>query len=105
MCQLVYIILAIIRECGCRFITALCRGINALYPCPRCHVPKAEQHNLGNLWPLRTQAKSKEIYDEACALSDKGDTKGAEDKLKNTGLYQVEVSCLYFTAHAHIPCY
>lgn len=86
-----------------QYTTALTRGNNALFPCPRCHVPKAEQHNLMGAWNLRTQLASEKFYTEALRLQDE-DSKKAEDLLKSQGLYLVEVSVFLSASMPIYPC-
>jgi hypothetical protein len=71
----------------------LTRGVNALFPCPRCMVPQSEQGNLLKTWTLRKQELSQMVYKQALMLQDVGEPGKLEDLLKSNGLYLVEVWC------------
>jgi hypothetical protein len=69
----------------------LIRGVKALFPCPKCLVPKEFLSNLNQKFPLQTQEQSWEAYKVACGKL----TKAAGEKyLKGFGLRHVKVITL-----------
>ena len=74
----------------CRYNTALCRGINAKFPCPRCLIPYDKQSQLSHPITLRTQQESKKTYLEASKLLEIGRKDKAEETLKGKGLCYVK---------------
>lgn len=87
-----------------RWLSALIRGGHANFPCPRCYVPKDQQSNILQRWPLRTQEESKRTYQAALELI--GDRKPgrAEELLKANGLYLVQVRELAIVVKHDLHC-
>jgi len=71
---------------------ALTRGVNALYPCPTCLVPKGEIPNLSLSHELRTTARMQAIWNQGLQLN----TTERENLLKSYGLRDVEVNPYMF---------
>jgi hypothetical protein len=67
---------------------ALTRGVNSLFPCPTCLVPKAEIHDLRVFHELRTSERMQAIWKEALELN----AMDREELLKSYGLRDVEVN-------------
>jgi len=67
---------------------ALTRGVNALFPCPTCLVPKVDIPNLGVFHELRTSPQMEAIWRGALELS----ATEREELLKSYGLRDVEVN-------------
>jgi hypothetical protein len=65
----------------------LTRGVNGLFPCPVCLVPKDEQSNLMATYPLRTAEDSQEICECANAQKTEADK---EKILKTRGIRLIE---------------
>jgi hypothetical protein len=71
-----------------RCIMALIRGVNSLYPCPRCLIAHTEQRDLSVTAPLRTTANAKATVQEAREYRLVEDR---EKTLKDAGLRDVDV--------------
>jgi hypothetical protein len=67
---------------------ALTRGVNSLFPCPTCLVPKAKIPDLGISHELRTVARMEAIWRNALTLN----ATEREELLKSYGLRDVEVN-------------
>ena len=76
---------------------ALIRGVNSLFPCPRCLVSEAKLGDISARAPLRTEATTKATLREARG---KRLARDKEETLKAAGLRDVDVRPCYF-----YPCY
>jgi hypothetical protein len=65
----------------------LIRGVQSKHPCPICLVPKEDQGNLFERYPVRSSEESMALVRQ-CKLMSKGD---AEDLLSKQSLRPVEV--------------
>ena len=74
---------------------ALIRGVNCLFPCPRCMVSEAKQGDLSVREPPRTAIKTQVTIREARAKRLVGER---EDILKAARLRDVDVSTLSFSS-------
>jgi hypothetical protein len=81
-----------------RFYTSLNQGTNSKFPCPRCLVPNAEQHNLLKVWTTRTQEASKDLYFKAEEHFSNGEKAQGKALLKSQSLYRVKVSSALLSA-------
>lgn len=72
----------------CRCFMTLIRGVNALFPCPVCLVPKDMLWKMAETFPLRTTESMKAVFEGAqnCRLAEEKD-----DLLKSSGLRDVQV--------------
>jgi len=66
----------------------LIRGLNCLFPCPRCFVPKEDLADLSLRYPPRTVKHTSEILEAAKKQPSKG---GKETVLKSHGVRDVDV--------------
>lgn len=66
----------------------LTRGVNGLYPCPVCLVPKNEQSDLTKDHTLRTAEDTQKICEDAKAMRTETDR---EKILKSRGIRLIEV--------------
>lgn len=67
---------------------ALIRGVNSLFPCPRCLVPGDKQGDISFRAPLRTATDTQATIQEARGKTQVG---LAEETLKAAGLRDVDV--------------
>jgi hypothetical protein len=63
-------------------------GVNGLYPCPVCLVPKNGQSNLMERYPKCTTEDSHDIYKHVLAMKSEADK---ERILKTRGIHLIEV--------------
>ncbi|KAG9023501.1 hypothetical protein FS837_005781, partial [Tulasnella sp. UAMH 9824] len=73
---------------------ALIRGINSLYPCPVCLVPRNALSDITTGYPSRTAQQSREAFHQAAAHQTAGESGKAEEILKAYSLRPVFVSTL-----------
>ena len=76
---------------------ALIRGVNSLFPCPRCLISGDKQGDISARAPLRTEAATKATIKKAREQRLAGDK---EEILKGTGLRDVDVCPCY-----RYPCF
>lgn len=81
-----------------RWMTACVKGVNCLYPCPRCLVQNEDQWDLLPKEPSRhrTQEGARQIYTQAKELYDQGRKGAADDLLKKFSYYHVWVRILSY---------
>jgi hypothetical protein len=71
----------------------LTHGVNGLYPCPVCLVPKNEQSDLMKSHPLCTAEDTQKICEDAKSMRTEADK---ENILKTRGIWLIEVWSFLF---------
>jgi hypothetical protein len=69
------------------------RGYKGLQPCPKCHVPSNELHNLRGSWPLRTSIETQQLIQIGRSMN----ASGREALLKANGIRDVDVCYSFCT--------
>jgi hypothetical protein len=67
------------------------RGFMGLQPCPVCHVPKTQLHDISKSWPLRTGLETQKIIAQSKTLK----AGEGEQLLKSNGLRAIDVRHLF----------
>ncbi|PVF94153.1 hypothetical protein CPB86DRAFT_766272 [Serendipita vermifera] len=68
------------------------RGVNALYPCPRCKIPHEEQSLFHPTLDLRTQEETKCAIEDALLLQENVRKSASSNLLKSMSLYGIKNS-------------
>ena len=81
---------------------SLIRGVNSLFPCPRCLIPANQQGDRSAHAPARTSANMQAVVQDA---RQQRLVKDKEEILKSTGLRDVDVFViLSFVPHTCLRC-